>query len=101
MTMLDRAQKRSAIGGIALGMSIAIVGALIAASAYTHLGDKPHVMAQAAPDATKSSPAEPVRPTTPAPEPARPNADAQKAGAEPALPPAPAEKVGEPVPERK
>ena len=38
-----------------------------------------------------------TRPTTPAPEPARPDADAQKAGAQPALPPAPAEKIGEPV----
>lgn len=38
-----------------------------------------------------------TRPTTPAPEPARPDADAQKAGAAPALPAAPAEKIGEPV----
>lgn len=38
-----------------------------------------------------------TRPTTPAPEPARPDAEAQKAGAVPALPPAPAEKMGEPV----
>jgi hypothetical protein len=38
-----------------------------------------------------------ARPTTPAPEPARPDADAQKAGAQPALPAAPAEKVGEPI----
>lgn len=38
-----------------------------------------------------------TRPTTPAPEPARPDAGAQKAGAKPALPPAPAEKAGEPI----
>ena len=38
-----------------------------------------------------------TRPTTPPPEPARPDADAQKRGATPALPPAPAEKIGEPV----
>lgn len=38
-----------------------------------------------------------TRPTTPAPEPARPDAEAQKAGAQPALPPAPAEKIGEPI----
>ncbi|MGL5164802.1 MAG: hypothetical protein ACRC9K_02810 [Afipia sp.] len=38
-----------------------------------------------------------MRPTTPAPEPARPGADAQKAGSKPALPPAPAEKMGEPI----
>jgi hypothetical protein len=38
-----------------------------------------------------------TRPTTPAPEPAQPNADAQKQGAQPALPPAPAEKVAPPI----
>lgn len=38
-----------------------------------------------------------TRPTTPPPEPARPDADAQKKGATPALPPAPAEKMGEPI----
>src|SRR6266852_1531092 len=38
------------------------------------------------------------RPTTPAPEPARPDTQAQKAGAQPALPPAPAEKTAAPIP---
>src|SRR5262245_22640915 len=38
-----------------------------------------------------------TRPTTPAPEPARPDPDAQKAGAQPVLPPAPAEKVAPPI----
>jgi hypothetical protein len=37
------------------------------------------------------------RPTTPAPEPARPDAEAQKAGAKPVLPPAPAEKTAPPI----
>jgi hypothetical protein len=41
------------------------------------------------------------RPTTPAPEPARPDPQAQKAGATPALPPAPAEKTAAPIPDRK
>src|SRR5215213_6765279 len=44
-----------------------------------------------------SAPAEPVttgtRPAAIPPEPARPDAEAQKAGAQPALPPAPAEKI--------
>lgn len=40
------------------------------------------------------------RPTTPAPEPARPDADAQKAGAPTALPPAPAEKTAAPIKEK-
>ena len=42
-----------------------------------------------------------TRPTTPAPEPARPNPEAQAEGAKPALPPAPAEKVAPPIKEKK
>jgi hypothetical protein len=54
---------------------------------------------------TKSpSPAEPVttgtRPSKVRPEPARPDSEAQKSGAQPALPPAPAEKTAEPIKER-
>lgn len=41
-----------------------------------------------------------ARPTTPAPEPARPDAEAQKQGAQPALPPAPAEKIAPPIREK-
>jgi hypothetical protein len=37
------------------------------------------------------------RPTTPAPEPARPDAKAQQEGVQPALPPAPAEKTAPPI----
>jgi hypothetical protein len=51
-----------------------------------------------------SAPTEPattgVRPGNIPPEPARPDADAQKAGATPALPPAPAEKTAAPIKER-
>jgi hypothetical protein len=51
-----------------------------------------------------SAPAEPVttgqRPTEIAPQPARPDAEAQKAGATPALPSAPAEKVAPPITEK-
>ena len=51
-----------------------------------------------------SAPAEPVttgtRPSGVPPEPARPDAEAQKAGAQPALPPAPAEKTAEPIKQR-
>jgi hypothetical protein len=42
-----------------------------------------------------------ARPTTPAPEPARPDAQAQQQGAKPALPPAPAEKTAPPISEKK
>jgi hypothetical protein len=51
-----------------------------------------------------SAPAEPVttgtRPSGVTPEPARPDAEAQKSGAQPALPPAPAEKTAEPIKQR-
>jgi hypothetical protein len=40
------------------------------------------------------------RPTTPAPEPARPDAKAQQEGAKAALPPAPAEKTAPPIKEK-
>jgi hypothetical protein len=41
------------------------------------------------------------RPTTPAPQPARPDTQAQKDGAPAALPPAPAEKTAAPIEPRK
>src|SRR5262249_60154664 len=41
-----------------------------------------------------------TRPTTPAPEPARPAPQAQEQGAKPALPPAPAEKMAPPINDR-
>jgi hypothetical protein len=41
------------------------------------------------------------RPTTPAPQPARPDPQAQKEGATPALPPAPAEKTAPPIEPKK
>jgi hypothetical protein len=51
-----------------------------------------------------SAPAEPMttgtRPNETPPQPARPDADAQKAGAAPVLPPAPAEKTAAPIKER-
>ena len=57
-----------------------------------------------APAGNENGPAEAkpggTRPTTPAPEPAQPNADAQKAGSQPALPAAPAEKVAPPIKEK-
>jgi hypothetical protein len=48
-----------------------------------------------APDSKAPAESKPggTRPTTPAPEPARPDQQAQQEGVKPALPPAPAEKV--------
>ncbi|HUO00659.1 MAG TPA: hypothetical protein VMU69_31065 [Bradyrhizobium sp.] len=51
----------------------------------------------------KPAPSKPggERPTTPAPQPARPDPQAQKEGATPALPPAPAEKTAPPIEPKK
>jgi hypothetical protein len=70
--------------------------------------DRPH-LAQATPplqstpgaESKPSAPSEPVttgtRPSGVPPEPAHPDAEAQKAGAQPVLPPAPAEKTAAPI----
>jgi len=71
---------------------------------------KPDQMAQATPP-TQSSPPEDQnkpaeskpggeRPTTPPPEPARPDTQPQTQGAPPVLPPAPAEKIAPPIKEK-
>jgi cytoskeletal protein RodZ len=56
---------------------------------------------QSSPSTPNNAPAESKpggeRPTTPAPEPAHPDAKAQKDGATAALPPAPAEKTAPPI----
>jgi hypothetical protein len=56
---------------------------------------------QGSPSTESNAPAEAkpggTRPTTPAPEPARPGQEARKEGAKPVLPPAPAEKVAPPI----
>ena len=54
---------------------------------------------QSSPPPAESKPGG-TRPTTPAPEPARPDIEAQKEGAKPALPPAPAEKMAPPIKEK-
>ncbi len=65
------------------------------AQATPPLQSTPAPTPQASPPAESKPGGE--RPTTPAPEPARPNAEAQKAGATAALPPAPAEKTAPPI----
>lgn len=58
---------------------------------------------QGAPSADRDKPAESkpggTRPTTPAPEPAHPNPEAEKQGVKAPLPPAPAEKIAPPIKE--
>ena len=59
---------------------------------------------QSSPPSDQDKPAESkpggTRPTTPAPEPDRPNSQAEQQGAKAALPPAPAEKVAPPIKDR-
>jgi hypothetical protein len=84
--------------------------ALIAAGMWSfwlaqlHAGDLKRIAegtTQSPPAADQAKPAESkpggTRPTTPAPEPAHPDPEAQKQGAKAALPPAPAEKIGPPI----
>jgi hypothetical protein len=65
----------------------------------------PPLQGTPAPATTSDKPAESkpggTRPTTPAPEPARPDAQAQKEGAKAALPPAPPEKIAPPMEQKK
>ncbi len=86
---------------------LALSGFSLAEIAASH----PQQLAQATPplqgtpsttDTSKPAEAKPggERPTTPAPEPARPDAKAQAEGAQPALPPAPAEKTAPPIKEK-
>lgn len=85
-------------------------GLVISAISLTELRAERPQLAQATQPLQPSSPADSnapaeskpggTRPTTPAPEPARPDAEAQQGGAKAALPPAPAEKMAPPIKER-
>ncbi len=96
-----------------LASTMAAAGLAIAGLSMVEIKARNSQMAQAtqplqsspvAPDAQNKAPAESKpggeRPTTPAPEPARPDTQAQKAGSTPVLPPAPAEKTAPPIKER-
>ena len=96
--------------GLLVAAALVGVGLVIAAISLTELrAERPHLAQatqplQPAPPAETNASAESkpggTRPTTPAPEPARPDAEAQKSGAPTALPPAPAEKTAAPIKER-
>jgi hypothetical protein len=112
--MSAREQKPVGKGDWLIAAALIVAGTAISALSLAEI--KAHPPAQFAqatqptptpsspPEAQKDKPAESTpggtRPTTPAPEPARPDPDAQKAGAQPALPPAPAEKVAPPIKEK-
>jgi hypothetical protein len=82
-----------AVSGLALG-SLAVDGQTQVAQATPPLQGTPSTTQGQAPAEAKPGG---ERPTTPAPEPARPDAEAQKNGATPALPAAPAEKTAAPI----
>lgn len=89
----------AAIGMIMTGSSLSFAQGAIVIAQATPPQTAP------VPSGKQDGPAEPkpggTRPTTPAPEPARPDADdARRANPEPALPPAPAEKVAPPIKEK-
>jgi hypothetical protein len=93
--------------------ALVVLGVVISALSLTQImADDAGQMAQATPP-TQSTPGAEAKPPTPPdppttgtrpsdvkPEPARPDAEAQKSGAQPALPPAPAEKTAPPIKER-
>jgi hypothetical protein len=91
-----------------LAAAMTAAGLVMCALALVQLSSHGPLVAQATPPLQSSPPAAQdnapaeskpggQRPTTPAPEPARPDTQAQKEGAKPALPPAPAEKMAPPI----
>jgi hypothetical protein len=89
---------------IATGLAVAIASLQLAAIEHPKVAQAtPPLQSTPGAENKPSAPAEPPttgtgsRPAEVAPEPARPDADAQQTGAQPALPPAPAEKTGEPI----
>lgn len=108
----DAVLRRRSAAGVAVGL----VGLVMSAFAYTLTMPPPRLpasqhltqgQANASDQTTGQNPSPPAeskpggtRPTTPAPEPARPDPEARKQGAPAALPPAPAEKTAPPI-ERK
>jgi hypothetical protein len=104
--MASENSKQTLRKGLALGAGLFVTGAVMAALSLTDIrASHLREMAQATPSPSTSPenlpPAESkpggTRPTTPAPEPARPSAAAEQEGAKPALPPAPAEKIAPPM----
>jgi hypothetical protein len=94
---------------VTVGLVLSGLSLIALAKSNVHMAQAtpPH-MAQATQPLQSSPPAAPngepaeskpggVRPTTPAPEPAQPDAAAQTTGAAPVLPPAPAEKIAPPI----
>jgi hypothetical protein len=102
-------KKRAYRRDILLAAAMVVLGVAISGMSLTELSARDTQFAQATPplqstpgaEAKPSAPAEPTttgaRPGPIPPQPAQPDAEAQKAGATPVLPPAPAEKVAAPI----
>jgi hypothetical protein len=107
--MIPDDRKRILRKDLLIASVMVVAGLAMSAASLTELRARDTRMAQAtqplqsSPDITTqgTAPAESkpggARPTTPAPEPAHPNVEAQKDGVQPALPVAPAEKVAPPI----
>ncbi len=89
----------SAMIAVGFGISVFSVAELKAGPPQMAQATQPLQASPPAPQDNAPAEAKPggARPTTPAPEPAQPDAQAQKEGAKPALPPAPAEKMAPPI----
>ena len=102
-------RKRTYRRDLLLASALVVAGLLISALSLSEIKARNLQLAQGTQplqstpgaEAKPQAPAEPIttgtRPSTPAPQPAHPDAEAQKAGAQPALPPAPAEKTAPPI----
>lgn len=94
----------SALLGTGLIVSVLSVTQIRAQYAQQVAQATPPTQSTPGAESKPTAPSEPVttgtRPAEIAPEPARPDEDALKAGAKPALPPAPAEKVAPPIKDR-
>jgi hypothetical protein len=105
-------KKRALRKDLLLASAMVAAGLTVFGLSVARLAAHDPQMAQATPplqstpgaETKPSTPPEPVttgtRPSEVAPQPARPDPDAQKAGAAPALPPAPAEKTAAPIREK-
>jgi hypothetical protein len=82
------------------GLALSSISLIKIANSDVHLAQATQPL-QSSPPVVSDKPADSKpggeRPTTPAPEPAHPNVQAQKEGTKPALPPAPAEKIAPPI----
>ena len=107
--MIPDNRKRNYRMDMLLAVALVATGLTMSGVSLFRLAAPNPVMAQATPplqstpgaENKPSAPSEPTttgtRPSETPPQPARPDADAQKAGATPALPPAPAEETAAPI----